>query len=94
MYDMVVRKPNECAIQKKTETLLRAAKNPTSTREVYFIIWTSIGWGWAKGRVRRVFETKHGKGFKIEGSDRVFSQRDLYLTQSAVEKVLSEIWGL
>lgn len=62
--------------------------------EVWFIIWTSMGWSYTHAPLRRIFTTKNGVGFKVEGTERVFAQKDLYPSEEVVQFALQQLIGI
>lgn len=52
-----------------------------------------MGWSYSHVPLSHMFRTKNGVGFKVEGSQKVFSKKDLYRTKAAVKEALVEIIG-
>lgn len=76
-------------------TLQLATKEAVDQKmEVWFIIWTSMGWSYTHAPLRRIFTTKNGVGFKVEGTERVFAQKDLYPSEEVVRFALQQLIGI
>lgn len=82
------RKSRSLALQLATK---EAVEQKT---EVWFIIWTSMGWSYTHAPLRRIFTTKNGVGFKVEGTERVFAQKDLYPSEEVVQFALQQLIGI
>ena len=79
--------------RKKSVALLQLATKEAVERkmEVWFIIWTSMGWSYTHAPLRRIFTTKNGVGFKVEGTEKVFAQKDLYPSEEIVKFALQQL---
>lgn len=59
--------------------------------QVYFIIWTSMGWSYSRAKLTRMFSPKKGIGFQVEGSSRVFKKSELFASKEQVMEALRQL---